>query len=259
LFIHLSIDRFEGTKKQVAVLLAGDGTQVHFPKSLLPKGVKAGDILSLTIERDVEATKKVAKQTRAVPGRPEEDRPRRGHQAMTRLAPFIAALALALVPNAAPAQGQPTPSVNLVIDFLDVGQGDSILVRSPEGRTALIDAGPSHDVVALLKQRGVTSIDMVAVSHHHADHYGGMEAVIRAFRPRVFLATNSSHTTPHYLRLLKLVRDGGMQAIFPTDTPRRIGMGSVTLTVFPQPTEDRQDENDNSIGLRTSTATSRPS
>jgi beta-lactamase superfamily II metal-dependent hydrolase len=104
--------------------------------------------------------------------------------------------------------------------------------------------------VTLLKSRGVTSIDMVAVSHHHADHYGGMEAVIREFRPRLFLATSSSYTTPHYLRLLRLVQTSGIQAVSPTDSPRKITLGSITLTVFPQPAEDREDENDNSIGTR---------
>jgi beta-lactamase superfamily II metal-dependent hydrolase len=91
---------------------------------------------------------------------------------------------------------------------------------------------------------------MVVVTHHHADHYGGMEAVVREFRPRLFLATGSSHTSPRYLRLLQLVRDGGTRAIAPTDAPRRIGLGSVTMTVFPQPPESRRDENDNSIGIR---------
>jgi hypothetical protein len=64
--LHLTIDRFEGTRKQIAVLLTDDGTQINFPKKLLPKGVKAGDILSFSIEKDVEATRKVADQTRAV-------------------------------------------------------------------------------------------------------------------------------------------------------------------------------------------------
>jgi competence protein ComEC len=166
---------------------------------------------------------------------------------------FLAFLCLLLgpVPALAPAQGQPAARTgNLVIDFLDVGQGDSILIRSPEGKTALIDAGPSHEVVSLLKGRGVTSIGLVAVSHHHADHYGGMEAVIRAFRPRLFLATNSSHTTPHYLSLLRLVRDSGMQAVSPTDSTRTINLGSVVLTVLPQPPEDKAEENNNSIGIR---------
>lgn len=63
---QLSIERFEGDEKQVAVLLADDGTQIDFPKALLPKGVNAGDILTLTIKKDAEATKKVAEQTSAV-------------------------------------------------------------------------------------------------------------------------------------------------------------------------------------------------
>ena len=61
---RLSIDRFEGDKKQVAVLLTDDGTQVNFPKALLPKGVKAGDVLSLSIERDAGATRQIARDTR---------------------------------------------------------------------------------------------------------------------------------------------------------------------------------------------------
>ena len=64
--LRLSIDRFEGRKKEIAVLLTDDGTQINFPKRLLPKGVKAGDILCFKIERDLEATRQVSDQTRAV-------------------------------------------------------------------------------------------------------------------------------------------------------------------------------------------------
>jgi beta-lactamase superfamily II metal-dependent hydrolase len=77
-----------------------------------------------------------------------------------------------------------------------------------------------------------------------------MDDVIRAFHPKVFLATDSSYTTPHYLRLLRLVRDSGMRAIFPERTSRKIELGSVILTVLPQPPQDPEDENDNSIGIR---------
>jgi beta-lactamase superfamily II metal-dependent hydrolase len=136
------------------------------------------------------------------------------------------------------------------VDVLDVGQGDAILVGSPEGKTALVDAGPSRHVVELLKARGIKSLDLVVVSHHHHDHYGGMAAVIREFRPRVFLASGSSHTTPTYLRLLELVRERGIQFIGPMDRPRRVELGSVLLTVFPQPAEDRAEENNNSVGIR---------
>ncbi len=163
-------------------------------------------------------------------------------------------VALGLCLPAAPATAQDrseaTHDKTAIIDFLDVGQGDAILIRSPEGKTALIDAGPSKEIVSELKRLGVKSIDLVVVSHHHADHYGGMDAVIKTFRPRFFLATDSSHTTPHYLKLLRLVRDSGITAIFPTTSPRKIELGSVVLTVMPQPPENHEDENDNSIGIR---------
>jgi competence protein ComEC len=77
-----------------------------------------------------------------------------------------------------------------------------------------------------------------------------MAEVIRRFRPRVFLDNGSSHTTPHYLRLIELVRDRGITTIMPTDRPRRIELGSVILMVFPKTPENPADENDNSVGIR---------
>jgi hypothetical protein len=64
--IRLSIDRLEGDEKQIAVLLAEDGTTINFPKALLPKGSKAGDLLTLQIERDTKGTRKLAAATHKV-------------------------------------------------------------------------------------------------------------------------------------------------------------------------------------------------
>jgi hypothetical protein len=64
--LRLSIDRFEGDKKDIAVLLADDGTSINVPKRFLPKNARAGDILALTIERDADATKQLAASTREV-------------------------------------------------------------------------------------------------------------------------------------------------------------------------------------------------
>lgn len=139
----------------------------------------------------------------------------------------------------------------LIIDFLDVGQGDSILIRSPEGKTALIDAGPSRDAAyQALRRKRIESLDMVIVTHHHSDHYGGMDQVIRNLKPRYFLATNSPHTTKMYLKLLQTVRDEGITSVQPTARPRRIELGSVVMTILPQPPETPDEENNNSIGIR---------
>ena len=63
---RLSLDRFEGKGKQIAVLLTDDGEALNFPKSLLPPGTKPGDVLTLTLERDDLASKQLAEETRQV-------------------------------------------------------------------------------------------------------------------------------------------------------------------------------------------------
>ncbi|MEI8374170.1 MAG: DUF3006 domain-containing protein [Planctomycetota bacterium] len=61
--LSLSFDRYEG---KIAVLLTDDGRQVDFPKELLPKGAKPGDMLSFSIEVDREATESLKRGTQAL-------------------------------------------------------------------------------------------------------------------------------------------------------------------------------------------------
>jgi competence protein ComEC len=104
----------------------------------------------------------------------------------------------------------------LEISAIDVGQGDAIFVVSPDGHTMLIDAGGptggathagnfdiGEDVVSpYLWSRHVRQLDIVALTHAHSDHMGGMAAVLRNFRPRE-LWVGHNPPIPAYQQLLR--------------------------------------------------------
>jgi hypothetical protein len=95
---------------------------------------------------------------------------------LRHLAPLLAALA---APLSVPAQTRSAaPSAGAEIVFLDVGQGDAILIRS-DTFNALIDAGKATWTLYLLDSLHVKSIHLAIVSHNHKDHIGAMDLVIR--------------------------------------------------------------------------------
>ena len=105
---------------------------------------------------------------------------------------------------------EPAPSGQLRIYALDVGQGDGLLIISPQGKTILIDAGPieaGDEVVNALKNHGVRQLDLVIATHPHADHIGGMRKVFDNFRIKQFLDSGQTYGTITYEKLLREIQD----------------------------------------------------
>lgn len=159
---------------------------------------------------------------------------------------FVSVMALAgCVGSRSEAGGSAAATARLV--FLDVGQGDAIVVISPEHRVALIDAGPrGQDIAGHLRRHGVDTVDVAIATHPHADHIGGFAAVFAALPVRYFMDNGVPHTTATYRELLEVVRASGVTYLEATD--RRLSLGSVTLSVLP-PLADATSLNSASIGV----------
>jgi competence protein ComEC len=105
----------------------------------------------------------------------------------------------ALVVSLFPASGAPSTGVV----FLDVGQGDSILVRL-SGYTVLVDGGPDPAVLAAsLSRLGVDRIDLMVATHVHADHVTGLTGMVGRIPIGVIWAAFDPHETPASRRLLE--------------------------------------------------------
>jgi competence protein ComEC len=157
----------------------------------------------------------------------------------------------------------------LEISAIDVGQGDAIFVVSPDGRTMLVDAGGptggatqaanfdiGEDVVSpYLWSRYVRRLDVVALTHAHSDHMGGMPAVLRNFRPRE-LWVGHNPPIPAYQQLLREAASLGIQVrSFSAGDTMPFGVANVHV-LAPAPRYQPRDSatNDDSLVLHLSYA-----
>lgn len=159
------------------------------------------------------------------------------------------------------------PSGALEVSVLDVGQGDSIFVAFPDGRTLLIDGGGSYSptrmggmrtgidigesvVSPYLWQRGVRRLDAVALSHAHNDHLDGINAVLDNFQVQQLWIGRAVDSRP-FRELLAHARARGVRVVRRA-RGESFSWGSVTgLVLWP---EDRpvaaEASNNDSLVLR---------
>lgn len=101
------------------------------------------------------------------------------------------------------------PKLPLRVHFINVGQGDSILIQTPEGNTMLIDGGPKDSAASLvsyIKKQGITKIDILVATHPHEDHIGGLVSVLNSFEVGNIIDSGVSHTTQTYKNYLSTIK-----------------------------------------------------
>ena len=135
----------------------------------------------------------------------------------------------------------------LQVHFIDVGQGDSILIKMPNEEVMLIDAGKNgegDDVVNYLRSQGIDTIDYLVGTHPHADHIGGLDDVIKSFKIGSIYMPRKTHTTKTYQEVLLAIQDKGMK-INPTEAGKIIVEDdNLKAKILSPITEDYEELND---------------
>lgn len=143
-------------------------------------------------------------------------------------------------------------SQELEVHFIDVGQGDAILIKTPMNESVLIDAGGNDDeerVVAYLQNQGVTSLKAVVGTHPHEDHIGGLDQVIDHFPVEKVYMPKVIHNTKTFEDVLDAIDRKGLK-ITRAIHGEKLEVEGVQ-SMFLAPIEDKYEElNDYSAVIR---------
>ena len=147
------------------------------------------------------------------------------------------------------AQGGTKPAQqagDLAIRFIDVGQGDAVLVTAG-GQAILIDAGRGDDIVLVLREYGVDSLVAAIASHNHQDHIGGMDAVIADFPIGHYVYNGRAPENRNAVDVQRWLARKGVVRQLPPWGP--IHLGDATVRVFPSPLSHALDDNNASVAV----------
>ena len=147
--------------------------------------------------------------------------------------------------------GEAEPAGALEVAFLDVGQGDATLVRTEEA-TLLVDTGrhDRSDLPGLLDEREVTAIDVVAVTHPHADHLGQFAAVLEGLDVDEVWFSPADHDTQTFERALDALEAADVAYAEPS-AGEVYDVGDVVVEFLgPDDAADPSDLHDSGLVLR---------
>ncbi len=102
----------------------------------------------------------------------------------------------------------------LHVIFCTVGQGDGILIRTPSGKTILFDGGPNDKILDCLSRHlpfWQRTIDLMLLSHPHADHLNGLIHVLKGYSLLSFGSEDLANKTVEYRQLHAMLKERGVE------------------------------------------------
>lgn len=138
----------------------------------------------------------------------------------------------------------------LEITFYEVGQAESILFRSSEGKVMLIDGGyPDGRALKKLQGLNVQHIDILVVTHPHDDHLGGVPEILRKIKVDEVITNGHVIDSPVYQDFLNAVKETGVKQRT-TKEGDKIRLGKLTFNVLGPRKINPDSINNNSIVMR---------
>ena len=137
------------------------------------------------------------------------------------------------------------------VHIINVGQGDSILVRTADNKVALIDGGESGSgALAYLKANGIDHVDLMIATHAHADHIGGLTDVLKAIPVAEVVTNGEPNSTATYEHFLDAI-DSAKAVYREAKRGDKLQLGSLTFDVLsPENPGSGDDLNAGSLVLR---------
>lgn len=137
---------------------------------------------------------------------------------------------------------------NATLHFIDTGNSDAILIVQ-DGKAALIDGGDNDDeklVVSYLKNQGITELEYIFATHPHADHIGGLDAVVNEIKVNNLYVSNGDSDTKTYRDFIQAASNKGLYPSVPL-LGSEFKLGTSKFEVLS--VANSEDPNNNSIVL----------
>ena len=143
----------------------------------------------------------------------------------------------------------------LKINFIDVGQGDSCLITTPQNKKVIVDSGgsESYDVgknvlLPYLLDKRITKIDYIMISHFDTDHCKGFEYVLENLKVKNVIISKQSETSENFKQIMKIIRKKRINLIIvQKETKIKIDNFTTVDILSPQSENIADNMNDNSI------------
>lgn len=141
---------------------------------------------------------------------------------------------------------------SMTVHYIDIGQGDSQLIITPDRSAILIDAGPNSEedkLLLYLKSQDIDELEYVVFTHPHEDHIGGADMVLKKFEVNNVIISDVTDTSATFLRMLEAIEESDSKLIIAA-AGQKYTFGDASINILAPVSDNYTSLNDWSVVLR---------